>query len=147
MKESLIMIEIGKNIAVLRKKKGITQENLAKNLNVSNQAVSKWESGKCCPDIDILPDLASFFGVSIDELLLGKRISNVKSHIETCDITLHAREIAQENQKISTSILQRKLGIGYGKAKAIIDDMYNSGYLIKDTNSGTGIYLYNDTEK
>ena len=64
-------INISKNIAALRKSAGITQKELANKLNISPQAVSKWESGKCCPDIELLPLLASFFGVSIDDLLLG----------------------------------------------------------------------------
>ena len=64
-------INISKNIAALRKSAGITQEELANKLNISPQAVSKGESGKCCPDIELLPRLASFFGVSIDDLLLG----------------------------------------------------------------------------
>ena len=50
------MIKISENIAALRKQAGITQEDLANRLNVSNQAVSKWEAGKCCPDIEILPE-------------------------------------------------------------------------------------------
>ena len=65
-------IKISKNIIALRKKKGLTQKDLAKELRVSNQAVSKWESEKCFPDITLLPVLATFFGVSLDELLLGE---------------------------------------------------------------------------
>jgi transcriptional regulator with XRE-family HTH domain len=56
-------------IQSLRKQRGITQEELAGHFNISNQAVSKWESGQSCPDITLLPRLASFFGVSVDELL------------------------------------------------------------------------------
>ena len=59
---------IGRKIAQLRKEKGITQEALAQVLNVTNQAVSKWESEQCSPDIQLLPELADFFGVSIDAL-------------------------------------------------------------------------------
>lgn len=59
---------IGRKIAQFRKEKGITQEALAQVLNVTNQAVSKWESEQCSPDIQLLPELASFFGVSIDAL-------------------------------------------------------------------------------
>ena len=65
-------IRIGENIAFLRKKKSLTQAELAKQLNVSNQAVSKWEAGKCCPDIELLPVLAHLFDVSIEDLLLRK---------------------------------------------------------------------------
>ena len=62
-------IRIYEQIAFLRKQKGLTQEELAKTLGVTNQAVSKWESGQCCPDIQLLPDLAKLFEVTVDELL------------------------------------------------------------------------------
>ena len=62
-------IKIHEQIAFLRKQKGMTQEELAKTLGVTNQAVSKWESGQCCPDIQLLPVLAKLFEVSVDELL------------------------------------------------------------------------------
>ena len=64
---------IGKTIAALRKKKGLTQLELAKKLSVSDKAVSKWENGQGYPDITILPSLAASFGVSIDYLMLGER--------------------------------------------------------------------------
>ena len=62
-------IHIGEIITQKRKEKGITQEQLANFLNVSAPAVSKWESGKCYPDLTFLPLLSSFFQISIDELL------------------------------------------------------------------------------
>ena len=58
---------IGMQIAKLRKEKNITQEELAKNLDVSAQAVSKWENGGA-PDLELLPKIADYFGVSIDYL-------------------------------------------------------------------------------
>lgn len=62
------MKSIGENIAVLRKKKNMTQEALAAEIGVSAQAVSKWENGTNLPDIQLLPILADIFGVSIDTL-------------------------------------------------------------------------------
>ncbi len=62
-------IKINEQIAFLRKQKGLTQEELAGVLGVTNQAVSKWESAQCCPDIGLLPDIAKFFDVSVDELI------------------------------------------------------------------------------
>lgn len=53
----------------LRKKKGTTQKALANYLHVTAQAVSKWECGKGFPDIALLPDIAEFYSVSIEELL------------------------------------------------------------------------------
>ena len=63
---------IGKRIALLRKEKGLTQEELAGHMGVSPQAVSKWENDQTCPDISALPKLAQLFGVTVDELLSGK---------------------------------------------------------------------------
>ena len=59
---------MGNTIMRLRKEKGLTQEQLANELGISYQAVSKWETGNSCPDIATLPLLAALFGVSIDAL-------------------------------------------------------------------------------
>ena len=59
---------IGNKIKTLRNQKGITQEKLAQSLNVSFQAVSKWENNIALPDITLVPKIASFFGISLDEL-------------------------------------------------------------------------------
>jgi len=61
-------IYFGQRIAALRKAKNMTQEGLAQKLGVTNQAVSKWESDQCCPDIMQLPGLADIFEISMDEL-------------------------------------------------------------------------------
>ena len=63
---------IGKRIALLRKEKGLTQEELAGHMGVSPQAVSKWENDQTCPDISALPRLARLLGVTVDELLEGQ---------------------------------------------------------------------------
>lgn len=62
-------LKLNEQIAFLRKQKSVTQEELAQALGVTNQSVSKWESGICCPDIQLLPDIATYFSVSVDELL------------------------------------------------------------------------------
>lgn len=62
-------IKINEQIAFLRKQNGFTQEEVANALGVTNQAVSKWESAQCCPDIQLLPDIAELFHVSVDTLL------------------------------------------------------------------------------
>lgn len=62
-------INVGKVIAKLRKEREITQEDLANYLGVSKPAVSKWESAQSYPDITLLPEIATYFDVTIDELL------------------------------------------------------------------------------
>ena len=70
---------LGRRIARLRLARTATQERLAKELNVSPQAVSKWENDINYPDISLLPDLARFLGVSVDELLSGASASTQES--------------------------------------------------------------------
>ena len=62
------MIKLGEKIKSLRKQKNISQEVFANYLGVSFQAVSKWENGNTMPDVTMIPAIASFFGVSTDEL-------------------------------------------------------------------------------
>ncbi|MCL2773618.1 MAG: helix-turn-helix domain-containing protein [Oscillospiraceae bacterium] len=71
----MLIENIGNAILKLRKAKNITQEELAKILNVTNQAVSKWECGGGFPDIELLPLIADYFNVSIDKLF-GRNISD-----------------------------------------------------------------------
>ena len=64
---------LGKRISTLRKQKDLRQDDIAHLLDVSPQAVSKWENDQTCPDIGLLPKLAKILGVTTDELLSGKQ--------------------------------------------------------------------------
>ena len=64
---------LGKRISALRKQKDLRQDDIAQLLDVSPQAVSKWENDQTCPDIGLLPKLAKILGVTTDELLSGKQ--------------------------------------------------------------------------
>lgn len=61
-------MNIGKQLKTLRLRRGVTQEAMAQHFGITAQAVSKWENEISAPDIDLLPDLSAYFGVSIDEL-------------------------------------------------------------------------------
>lgn len=65
--------DFGKKMMELRKKAGLTQEEVAKKLNVSPQAVSKWENNTSMPDIGLLTKIAALFNTSVDELLGHER--------------------------------------------------------------------------
>jgi len=66
---------IGKFISACRKEKKLTQMQLAEKLNITNRAVSKWETGKSVPDASIMLDLCAILGISVNELLSGERIA------------------------------------------------------------------------
>ena len=70
-------VKIGKFIAQRRKEKNLTQAQLAEKLNITDRAVSKWETGKGMPDSSIMLDLCSVLDVSVNELL-----DNVKSSMK-----------------------------------------------------------------
>jgi transcriptional regulator with XRE-family HTH domain len=67
-------IDTGKFIASCRKEKGLTQAQLAEKLNITDRAVSKWETGKCMPDSSIMLELCNILDVTLNELLRGERI-------------------------------------------------------------------------
>lgn len=108
---------IGKTIASLRKSKGWTQVELAEKLNVSDKAVSKWESEAGFPEISQLPAMATLFGVTIDYLMTGKTpekeivtISKAELCAKTDDVSL-AEEVKdlpndENNKNIVDYILQ-----------------------------------------
>ena len=68
-------MKLGENIRALRLRKRLTQEQVAQKLGVTYQAVSKWENGTNTPDIALLPEIAAFFGVTIDALFHQDAIS------------------------------------------------------------------------
>ncbi len=62
-------LTIGENIKNLRRERNITQEEFANIMGVSYQSVSRWENSTCYPDMELLPDIAEFFGITVDKLL------------------------------------------------------------------------------
>ena len=84
-------MDIGKQIRTLRLTKGVTQEELASYLGVSCQAVSKWETQTSTPDIALLPNIAVFFGITIDELF---QLPNEAEFERIENMFWHERQIA-----------------------------------------------------
>lgn len=91
--------ECGGFISELRKEKKLTQKELAEKINVSDKAVSRWETGKGYPDVTSLVSLSEYFDVSVNELLAGKRLT-VEDIKETADENLiSVFEQVQKNKK------------------------------------------------
>lgn len=101
-------IKIGKFIAENRKSKNLTQEQLAEHLNISKNAVSKWERGLNLPDVSIMQDLCEILDITINELFIGERIIEEKY-----------KEVADQNllESLEYSSFTLKERIHYFKKK------------------------------
>lgn len=99
-------MNIGNKIRELRKQRGITQEQLAESIGISFQAVSKWENNIALPDITLVPVLASYFGVSMDELF-NFNLKEIEHAVRI--ITEKAYQYRESNPAESRRILEEGL--------------------------------------
>lgn len=86
-----------RNFSILRKKKGLTQEEIAEDLGVSRSAVAKWESGASSPNIELVESIAIYFDVTFDELLCKKMAP--LSKITMKHLSAQMRELLSEIRK------------------------------------------------
>jgi transcriptional regulator with XRE-family HTH domain len=99
---------IGGFIAALRKSRGMTQQEVADRLNVSNKTISKWERDEGYPEITIIPALAELFGVTSDEILRGERIPPSDQETEK-----HSARVEQQVRRIVNSSITRFINYSY----------------------------------
>jgi transcriptional regulator with XRE-family HTH domain len=93
-------LAIGKFIALKRKEKNLTQEQLAEQLNISNKTVSKWETGKCMPDYGVIKNLCEVLEITISELLDGEEEKeSIRTYDEEQTLELLRRVQELERQK------------------------------------------------
>ena len=156
---------LGRRIARLRLAKTATQERLAKELNVSPQAVSKWENDINYPDISLLPDLARFLSVSVDELLSGasasapesvaaqesaaeKSIAEVVSVAADESAEIVEEPAEQDNQGIATQSSGFSFGKLFGKSMIKVekndeaDGSKKKGVRLGNGSAKHGLHVY-----
>jgi len=98
-------VKIGKFIAECRKNKNMTQAELAEKLNITDRAISKWETGKGMPDSSIMLDLCNELRITVNELLSGEMISVENKNEKQEQLLLDmAKEVEQKNKIIWTSM-------------------------------------------
>ncbi|BAE82535.1 hypothetical protein DSY0746 [Desulfitobacterium hafniense Y51] len=81
----MMVMSFSEKLRVLRKEKGLSQEQLAEMVNVSRQAVSKWESEQAYPELDKLILLSDFFNISLDDLIKDKNPEDVAKNNDNSD--------------------------------------------------------------
>lgn len=156
---------LGRRIARLRLAKTATQERLAKELNVSPQAVSKWENDINYPDISLLPDLARFLGVSVDELLSGASAStqetaaqeNAAAQESAAEVVSVAADepaeiVEKPNEQENQGIAAQASGFSFGKlfGKSMVkvekndeaDDSKKKGVRLGNGSAKHGLHVY-----
>ncbi len=97
-------VEIGKFIAKCRKEKKLTQAQLAEKLNITDRAVSKWETGKSMPDSSIMLELCEILGITVNELLSGEKI-DMESYEKKADENLITLKKKDENNMTKNFII------------------------------------------
>ena len=98
-------LKIGKFIADCRKRKNLTQMQLAEKLGITDKAVSKWERGVAMPDTSIMLELCNILGISVNELLSGERINMENDNQKTEQLLLDmAKELEKKNKTIWSSM-------------------------------------------
>lgn len=93
-------VKIGKFIAECRKEKGLTQSQLAEKLNITDKAISKWETGKGMPDASIMLDLCKELGINVNELLSGERLNEENYREKASENIVSMVKVADKNRKI-----------------------------------------------
>jgi len=116
-------INIGGNIKRLRTEAHATQEELANHLSLSCQAVSKWENGVTTPDIYLLPGIAEFFGVTIDELFVPDA-GGYRNRAEQLAVLFEYRGTKENFDKAEAEYTKL-----FAEGKETAEDMFEYGYI------------------
>ncbi|MDR0916109.1 MAG: helix-turn-helix domain-containing protein [Oscillospiraceae bacterium] len=125
-------IYFGENLKKLRRARDLTQEDLARFLNVTFQAVSKWERGETTPDIAVLPSIARYFGVTTDELLGTDKIDE---NARRDEIYAKSRELS-ENGLVDESVAHWRDAYGEFPNDYAFIGMYMSAMYLRMTAHG-----------
>ena len=109
MKNQDVRIKIGAKIRLLRRQNDVTQDMLADHLGVTPQAVSRWESGVCYPDMNSLPLIADYFSVTMDDLLCytnARKEQKVEEYLEEAERLLDRERLTEAMEVLRTALAE-----------------------------------------
>lgn len=129
-------------IAQLRKELGLTQKELAEKLEVTDKAISRWETGKGLPDTSLLKPLAEIFGVSVGELLSGKRMDDSQIKNQADHIILESLSYEERQEKWKGILRYVFLGILVALGGMFFSMVVARFATSKDAAVSLGIGLY-----
>ncbi|HGM3506375.1 TPA: helix-turn-helix domain-containing protein [Clostridioides difficile] len=134
-------MNFGKNLKRLRKERNLSQEQLSEMLNVSRQAISKWESNKTYPDIENLMLLSNIFNITLDELLLNENRDKTEDVIESSKVftnSTHYDENESEDELLENFMI---CGFIVGISIGFITDNFMWGIVGSFIGMGIGYVL------
>ena len=114
-------VKVGKFIAIKRKEVGLTQQQLAEKLDISFQAVSKWENGAAYPNIEILYDLAIELGVTVDEVLVGNEKTDDELSYSKAGIDISYTDSIKSEMSMYVNSLDSRVLNGLGPFASLYD--------------------------
>ena len=106
-------MEFGNKLYEMRKKKGLSQEELAHKLNVTRQTISKWELSESIPDMEKLIMISDLFDISLDELVLGKKSESSEANKATASVNVQAigKKVLTPENKLKMKKWLNRIGI------------------------------------
>lgn len=119
-------IKIGKFIQNKRKEKNITQQELAETLNITDRAISKWENGKCMPDVGIMPELCEILNITINDLFSGE-VVNMKDTEKKLEENL--LEMTRQKEEKDRQLLSLEIFIGVISSVIFVGSILIVGWL------------------
>lgn len=122
-------IKIGKFIAECRKGKNLTQMQLAEKLNITDRAISKWETGKGMPDSSIMLELCNELGINVNELLSGEMIK-MNEYDKKAEENL--LEMAKKEEKTNKKLFLLEKVIGFGSAISFFTMIFAGSYAVEN---------------
>ena len=128
-KGSIMTIETANRLYELRKKQGLSQEELAEKLGVSRQAVSKWERSEASPDTDNLIALAKIYGLSLDELIYGEKATQDNPTDEEQKASPSDEEESQNNDELIINVNEDDTKVKIGPKGILVES--NDGDKVK----------------
>lgn len=122
--------KIGRFIAACRKERGMTQAQLGERLGVSNKAVSKWETGRCLPDVSLFGDICLLLGIALNELFAGERIAQEDMAVKSEENLLSvAAECQRRDHRMLRSLSMFAAGVGMAVASiAIANTLFRAAW-------------------
>ncbi len=131
-------IKIGVFIAKCRKNKKLTQAQLAEKLDITDRAISKWETGKCMPDSSIMLELCEILGISVNELLSGEMIE-MKDYDKKAEENL--LNMAKREEKQNKKLLFYENIIGIISSVTFIVLIIVAAYLVQSLIARIGLFI------